>query len=77
MVEISKLLEGLVILKKKKAGKVKQGKKPSHHRISFFSPLRDVTVRMLLTDFLQGTALNHWRWCGIEDNKCGSHALDH
>ena len=51
----------------KKTGKVKQEKKrcPPHHRI-FFSPFPDVTVLMLLTDFLQGTTLNHCRWCGTE-----------
>ena len=30
-----------------------------------------------MTDFLQRTALNHCRWCGMEDNRCGRHVLDH
>ena len=61
--------------KKKKTGKVKQEKKvPITSADLFLSPLPDVTVLMLLTDFLQGTALNH---CLHKDNRCGRHVLDH
>ena len=42
----------------------------------FFSPLSDVLL-MLMTDFLQRTALNHCRWCGMEENRSGRHVLDH
>ena len=57
---------------------VKQEKCSSHHtRGISFSPLPDVTVCVLLTNFVQGTALNHWRWWCMEDNKCGRHVLDH
>ena len=53
--------------------KNKQEKKV-HRIIGFFLPLPDVL--MLMTDFLQGIALNHCRWCGIEDNRCGRHVAD-
>ena len=54
----------------------KSNRKKKVHRIigSFFSPLPDVL--MFMTDFLQGAALNHCGWCGIEDNRCGRHEVD-
>ena len=42
-----------------------------------FLSLPDATALMPLTNFLQGTALNHCLWCGIEDNRCRRHVLDH
>ena len=77
--EISKLFECLVILKTEK-GLTGKKDKGVHHTTcmgSLFSPLPDVTVLMLLTDFVQSTALNHWRWCCMEDGRCGRHVLDH
>ena len=71
--ENSKLFEGLVILRKNtRKGKKEKRKGASHHWI-FFSPLPGVLK--LMTDSLQGTALNQCR--GMEDNRCGRHVLDH
>ena len=73
--ENSKLFEGLVILNNKQNKTIRRKKKV--HRIigSFFLSLSDVLL-MLMTDFPQRTALNHCRWCGMEDNRCGRHVLD-
>ena len=73
--ENSKLFEGLVILKKKHRTSQK-GKKRCIASSDLFSPPLDVPL-MLMTDFLQRTALNQCRWCGMEDNRCGRHVLDH
>ena len=74
--ENSKLFEGLVILKKKTQDKSKRKKKRCIASSDLFSPPLDVPL-MLMTDFLQRTALNQCRWCGMEDNRCGRHVLGH
>ena len=74
--ENSKSFEGLVIFEQKKTGQVTQEKKKVHRIIGCFSPLSDMLL-MLLTTCVQGIALNQCRWCGMEDNKCGRHVLDH
>ena len=74
--ENSKLFEGLVIFKKNTGQVKKEKKKRCTASSDLFSPPLDVPL-MLMTDFLQRTALNQCRWCGMEDNRCGRHVLDH
>ena len=75
---VGEIFRGSGNFEPKKQEESNRKEKGAHHIIgSLFSPLPDVTVLMLLTDFPQGTALNHCRWCGIEYNRCGRHVLDH
>ena len=73
--ENSKLFEGLVIFEQKNRTS-QTGKKRCIASSDLFSPLSDMLL-MLLTTCVQGIALNQCRWCGMEDNRCGRHVLDH
>ena len=55
---------------------IQAGKKRCIASSDLFSPLSDMLL-MLMTDFLQRTALNQCHWCGMEGNRCGRHVLDH